>query len=364
MKRAQILSPTPENIQFAAKSILEGNVGGMPTETVYGLAGDGLNPRALAKIFDTKARPTFDPLILHISLEFLGELSLSALRDRGLVDDAKINKPDRTLLEALMTALWPGPLTLVLPKLPEVPDLATSGLMSVALRMPQHPVARQLINETARPLAAPSANRFGRISPTRARHVIEELGERIDWVLDGGPCKIGVESTIVGYHSGDFSLLRPGGLDVQEIEKIIKMPLSLAHKSAPGEAVPAPGNLDSHYAPSKPLSLLPKSLAELSDLELEVLFQKAGNVSAFGILTLSGDPQKISTRLARIAGRPVVVRTLSQNGSIIEAAYLLFAELRALDASSAEALFAEPVPTTEGLGHAIQDRLKRASSGK
>jgi L-threonylcarbamoyladenylate synthase len=363
MKRAQILSPTPENIQFAAKRILEGQVGGMPTETVYGLAGDGLNARALAEIFATKARPTFDPLILHISPEFLREMSLSALRDRGLIDDAKINAPDRALLEALMAAFWPGPLTLVLPKLPEVPDLATSGLMSVALRMPQHPVARQLIEETARPLAAPSANRFGRISPTRARHVVEELGDRIDWVLDGGPCAIGVESTIVGYDSGDFSLLRPGGLAVQEIEKIIKRPLNFS-KPAPGHALPAPGNLESHYAPSKPLRLLPKSLAALSDLELETQFKKAGLAAAFGVLALSGDPQKISARLVRLAGRPVVVRTLSQNGSLIEAAHLLFAELRALDASSAEALFAEPVPTTEGLGYAIQDRLKRASIEK
>jgi L-threonylcarbamoyladenylate synthase len=357
MSLAKILSPTPENIRYAAESLGRGEVGGMPTETVYGLAGDGLNAGALTRIFETKARPTFDPLILHVSSRLLGALTLAALRDQGLVDDSSVTPHARAQLERLMAAFWPGPLTLVLPKQSPVPDLATSGLPSVALRMPRHPVAQALIDAAERPLAAPSANRFGRISPTRARHVVDELGGKIGWVLDGGPCEIGVESTIVGFAaaSGEFSLLRPGGISAAEIEAVLKATLSTPRRS--GEALPAPGMLESHYAPSKPLTLLPSALSEMSDEQLAKALRPAA-----GILAFSGDPQKISARLARIAGGTVVVRCLSRDGDLAEAAHQLFSELRALDASSAEILFAEPVPSHEGLGFAIQDRLRRASA--
>ncbi|MDR3607898.1 MAG: L-threonylcarbamoyladenylate synthase [Oligoflexia bacterium] len=379
MTRARILSPTPENIAACADELRRGEIGGMPTETVYGLAGDGLNPLALTRVFDAKERPKFDPLILHVSPGLLraGKYEkIQALENLGLVEASAIPSEARQAIEKLMDTFWPGPLTLVLPKLASVPDLATSGLPSVALRMPRHPVALALIDATQRPLAAPSANRFGRISPTRARHVVEELGERIGWVLDGGPCEIGVESTVVSYDpSGDFTLLRPGGLGAAEIEAILKVRLKTVNAPVIGPAggpaggpAASPGLLESHYAPAKPLRLLSAPLSALTDEQLKKEFQLAEPASdsrPWGFLAFAGDSQNISKRLSILAGRPVVVRTLSRDGSMMDAARSLFSELRALDASSAEYLWAEPpsdAVSTGGIGYAIQDRLKRASA--
>jgi L-threonylcarbamoyladenylate synthase len=373
--RARILAPTAENITWAAESLKRGEIGGMPTETVYGLAGNGLDPSALARIFDAKERPRFDPLILHIPESWLSSSMLSALQDHGLVDANRLPAPARLSIEKIMARFWPGPLTLVLPKLPSVPDLATSGLPSVALRMPRHQFAQALLEAAGIPLAAPSANRFGRISPTRARHVIEELGERIGWVLDGGACEIGVESTVLACgENGDFRLLRPGGLPASEIEAVLGAPLStapIARSDTPDSVgMAAPGMLDSHYAPSKALTLLSSPLEQFQGqfndeqlgAELRAALQHAPGEAPIGLLAFTGDPQALSSRFLRLTGRSTVVRVLARDGSLIDAARNLFAELRALDASSAEVLFAEPAPSLEGLGYAIQDRLTRASA--
>lgn len=213
--KAKIVPPTPESIQQVAEALRHDEVVGMPTETVYGLAGNARSPIALARIFETKERPTFDPLIIHVG-RFSG---LDDFKVLGLVDFKALSAERIRQLEILIEKFWPGPLTLVLPKDPSVPDLATSGLPTVAIRMPEHPVALALIQAAQTPLAAPSANRFGRISPTTAQAVEQELGDRISWIIDGGPSTIGVESTILSLAFPDeLVILRPGGTPPEAIE--------------------------------------------------------------------------------------------------------------------------------------------------
>ena len=318
----------------------------MPTETVYGLAGDAFSLNALTKIFATKERPTFDPLIVHIVDRAQLEIC---------VDFTKMSSIAKNRAESLMAAFWPGPLTLVLPKRPEVPDLATSGLPTVAIRMPSHPVARALIREGGTPLAAPSANRFGRISPTRAQDVFQELGDRIGWILEGGRCEVGLESTVVQVEeNGDLILLRPGGISSSDIGKIAKAALL---KPASDGVIQAPGMLKSHYAPLKPLKILPGPVLSLQKERIE--YSKKGTL---GLLLFSGDLEKSVSCFRSLTGQPVIARVLSASGNLEEAARNLFAELRFLDASEARMIFAEPCPSQEGLGHAISDRLKRASA--
>jgi L-threonylcarbamoyladenylate synthase len=365
-KSAQILSPTAENIQTVARALQSGEVAGMPTETVYGLAGNALNPEALAKIFAAKERPTFDPLIVHVSDDVLSG-GLQALHQMKLVNIQALSAPAQERVEALIKRYWPGPLTLVLPKLPTVPDLATAGLGSVAIRMPKHPVAQALLKESGLPLAAPSANRFGRISPTQASHVFEELGDRISWILDGGSCEIGVESTVLSVApDGTLSLLRPGKIYRNEIESFLKTQVGTGVSGekqgaaiAQGQtAAPGPGMLESHYAPSKPLYLLPAFLSKLTD-EPEALKQ---NPSRIGVLLMSGDPARAQDILSKWTTAKIYAVSLSQSGDLAEIAKNLFSALRDLDHSDADILIAEPCETTEGLGHAISDRIKRASA--
>jgi L-threonylcarbamoyladenylate synthase len=373
---AQILSSTPENIEAVARALKTGAVAGMPTETVYGLAGNALNPESLAKIFAAKERPTFDPLIVHVSEDALSG-GLTSLHKLGLVDLQALSDLARERIETLIKTFWPGPLTLVLPKLPGVPDLATAGLPSVAIRMPKHPVAQALLKECGLPLAAPSANRFGRISPTQAQHVFDELGDRISYILDGGPCEIGVESTVLSMASdGTPSLLRPGQISRDEIEKLLKAPVGTGVSGekqgaaiAKGQvAAPGPGMLESHYAPSKPLYLLSRSISALSqssdalneDLALKEAFSR--NPKKIGILLMSGNPADLPTILSKWTQATFEVISLSPSGNLSEIAKNLFAGLRALDHSSAELLIAEPCESKEGLGHAISDRIKRASA--
>jgi L-threonylcarbamoyladenylate synthase len=370
--RARILPPTPENIATAAAAVLRGEVVGMPTETVYGLAGAALMPDALALIFGTKERPTFDPLIVHVGLAAKGLFALEHLK---LVDLSKMSETARARAEVLIQAFWPGPLTLVLPKHADVPELATSGLPSVALRMPAHRVAQGLLAAAGQPLAAPSANRFGRISPTTAQAVAEELGDRIDWILDGGACEIGVESTVVRIEeNGALTLLRPGGLSRARIEEVAGCALqspelrtSGTGDSGPSPAPqPAPGMLDSHYAPAKPLHLLPQAAQLLTPEQWKqvaahgasfaFLLQKCSDLPAFEAFARTQLTQ------AGAAGAQVSALALSRDGDLHEAARNLFGHLRALDASAAQVLLAEPCPIDHGLGHAIADRLTRAAS--
>ncbi len=368
--KARILPPTRDSIGIAAQAIHRGEIVGMPTETVYGLAGNVFEVAALARIFSAKDRPTFDPLIVHIHKTLD---NVDRLEGLGLIDLSSWKPQSRDLVQNLMDAFWPGPLTLVLPKADKVPDLATSGLPSVALRMPRHPIAQALIEAAAAPLAAPSANRFGRISPTRATDVVRELGDRIEYVLDGGACEIGLESTVLRVDAdGSLTVLRPGGATIEAIEKAVGVkPVLASAKPAPAQpegsaqaapGLPGPGMLASHYAPSKPLHLLSRPLRDLHELPPQA------QGARIGLLLFSGqDEASARDRLAQLAGptaKIVALRALSANGDLAQAAQNLFAGLRTLDESDAVVLLAEPCPSGEGLGHAIADRLTRAAAKK
>ena len=354
---AKILSPTPENIALAAQAIQRNEVVGMPTETVYGLAGSCRSPQALARIFKTKERPTFDPLIIHVGLEATGCAALEKLR---LIDGGQLSKALILCTDLLIRHFWPGPLTLVLPKHPDVPDLATSGLPTVAIRMPKHPVAQALIAAAQVPLAAPSANRFGRISPTTPEAVAEELGDRIDWILDGGPSQIGLESTVIAFDpNAEIILLRPGGTPQERIEEVTGRAVLAP---SPSKGLLSPGMLESHYAPRKPLHLLPKRVPELTSDDLEPLLAGTPSSAPLGLLILGGDPDQAGRAFSLKTGHPVITHTLSPEGDLEEAAHRLFAELRKLDTSAAQVLFSEPCQDEFGLSHAIRDRLKRASA--
>ena len=355
--KARILAPTPENLRQAADAIRSGGLVAMPTETVYGLAGNAFAPEALARIFETKERPTFDPLIIHVGI---GAKSLFALQRMKLLDLRGFSPQAHERADRLIQKFWPGPLTLVLPKDAAVPDLATSGLGTVALRMPRHPVAQMLIAACGAPLAAPSANRFGRISPTTAQHVMDELGDRIEFILDGGACEIGVESTVLAIgEDGVLSLLRPGGVSRDEIENCAGCEVTIQSSISPG-ALQGPGMLESHYAPTKPFHVLGRD-TRFPVIEAEgpiglLLFKSE--------IGLSLDEQTSVTSLSRLTGRRVLARILTSTGDLREAAQNLFAEMRFLDHSEAVAIFSEPCPSTEGLGHAITDRMKRAAAAK
>ncbi|MBN7811696.1 threonylcarbamoyl-AMP synthase [Algoriphagus sp. H41] len=310
----------------SAKAFLEkGQLVGIPTETVYGLAGNALDSEAAALIFETKNRPGFDPLILHTSsIERVGEF----VREF----------PEQ--LRVLAENFWPGPLTLLLPRKAIVPDLVTSGLDRVAVRVPQHPLTLALLEELSFPLAAPSANPFGYISPTRPSHVEAQLGDRIPYILDGGACTVGLESTIVGMEAGEITIYRLGGLEIAELEKLVG-PVTIKDHSSSNPA--APGQLDSHYSPRKPFLL--------GDLQ-ELIREKKAQGENFAVLSFSQAFSDLEP------GRQIA---LSPSENLHEAAKNLFAAMRELDESPATVILAELMPET-GLGRAINDRLRRAAA--
>jgi L-threonylcarbamoyladenylate synthase len=312
-----ILPATEENISRAAEILRSGGLVAFPTETVYGLGADALNAVAAAGIFEAKGRPFFDPLIVHIARREDLLLLASRLDPRA---------------EKLIDAFWPGPLTVILPKAPIVPDIVTAGLDTVALRMPSHPVARKLIERAGVPVAAPSANPFGYLSPTTAGHVERQLGGRVDMILDGGPCPVGVESTILKFDNAGAWLLRPGGLALEEIERIIG-PVATAIP----EGVEAPGQLPGHYSPHTPVIIVDGPEDARDDGAAYLAFREAP------------------------AGRSFTgVEILSPRGDFREAAARLFSALHTLDQCGAAVIYAERLPET-GLGRAIMDRLSRAS---
>lgn len=310
---------TPDNIRKAAAIIRGGGVVAFPTETVYGLGADGLNPEACARIFEIKGRPRFDPLILH---------ECSAARAMKLF--SKVPPAAKNLA----ARFWPGPLTLVLPKAAAVPAIVTSGLATVAVRVPSNPVARALIKAAGRPVAAPSANRFGRLSPTSAAHVKTQLGRGPDMILDGGKTAIGVESTIITFEGGLPVLLRPGGLAIEEIEKAAG-PVAVKKR---GGAPLAPGCLAKHYAPKARLKIIPQGAAIKPD-------------GRAAYLAFRNKP----------AGKWAAIKVLSPSGSLREAAAGLFACLHSFEKKDLRVIYAERVPAL-GLGRAIMDRLRRAAA--
>ncbi len=311
------------DIARAAALLREGRLVAIPTETVYGLAANALNETAVTSIFEVKNRPRFDPLIVH----------LASIPD---METYAAEIPEKA--QALAQAFMPGPLTLLLPKRLSVPDLVTAGSPLCAFRVPGHPLAHALLKLLDFPLAAPSANPFGYISPTTARHVAQQLGDKIPYILDGGPCAVGLESTIIGFEGDEPVVYRKGGLEVEAVEAIVgKVQIRSFSTSEPL----APGMLKSHYAPRIPL--------EWGDLDA-LLAQHAGRRVA--VLTfreaVQGVPQE----------RQVV---LSPTGDLAEAARTLFGAMRHLDASGAELILAEPLPE-QGLGRAVNDRLRRAAA--
>ncbi len=315
-------------VAIAAEALQRGELVAFATETVYGLGGVALWPETVARIFEVKGRPTFDPLIVHVP-------DLAAVRE--LVTEFP------ACAERLAREFWPGPLTLVLPKAACIPDLVTSGLGSVAVRIPRHPLALELLRRVGLPIAAPSANLFGRVSPTTAAHVADQLGDRIEWILDGGPCEVGVESTVLAIPaSGPPTLLRPGGIPLEQIEAVIG-PVLLPSCDDTTDVAPsdrpqlAPGSLPQHYAPATPVTI-----GNLAD------DPPSGR---FGALAFRHCPH-----LERYAA----VEVLSASGNLSQAAAALFAALRRLDSQSLDGILTERFPD-EGLGRAINDRLQRAA---
>jgi L-threonylcarbamoyladenylate synthase len=314
-----IVAATEETIGRAAEALARGKLVAFPTETVYGLGANALDASAVAKVFAAKERPRFNPLIVHL----LGEEEAAAY--------AVLSKTARKLTEAF----WPGPLSLVLPRRAgcAIADLVSAGLDTIALRAPSHPVARALLEAAELPIAAPSANRSGRISPTTAAHVEAELGSLPAMTLDGGPCQLGLESTVLRVEDERVTLLRLGALPKEAIEEVLGR--SLAAPQA-GVAPTSPGQLAAHYAPETPL-------------RLNVVHPLPGEaLLAFG------------PHAPKFKG-PML--NLSQNGDLFEAAANFFASLRSLDGLEATAIAVMPIPET-GLGEAINDRLKRAAASR
>ena len=313
------------DIALAQVFLESGQLVGIPTETVYGLAGNALNAESVALIFETKNRPSFDPLILH---------TFALERVEEFVSDF----PEK--LKLLAKKFWPGPLTLLLPRKPIVPDLVTSGLDRVAVRVPDHPLTLTLLKQLDFPLAAPSANPFGYISPTQAKHVEAQLGEKIPYILDGGSCEVGLESTIVGMEGEELVVYRLGGLEISAIENLVG-PVKVKDHSSSNPA--APGQLDSHYAPRKPFIL--------GDLNTLIAEKHAEGVD-FAVLSFSD----VFTTIAKEKQS-----TLSLSRDIHEAAKNLFSAMRKLDEGNSVVILAELLPE-DGLGRAINDRLRRASA--
>lgn len=312
------------DLHVASLLLRHGQIVGIPTETVYGLAANALDERAVVKIFEAKNRPAFDPLIVHVSSIKMAEEFVS-----GFPEKARI----------LASKFWPGPLTLLLPKNEKISDLVTSGNSLVGLRVPNHNLTLKLIEMCGLPLAAPSANPFGYISPTRAQHVADQLSGRVAYILDGGACEVGVESTIVGFdNDGEPIIYRKGGLPVEAIEAEVGKPLVMEHSSSNPKA---PGMLKSHYAPR-----IPFLLGNLEELVIENQGKKIA-VLSFKTHFQSIDPNKMVV--------------LSPSGNMGEAAQRLFAAMRYLDSTDADLILAELLPE-EGLGRAINDRLRRAAA--
>lgn len=319
---SRIFPPEDTSLALAAEALRGGALVSFPTETVYGLGGDATNDRAVAAIYAAKDRPNFNPLIVHVP-------SLAAATSLGVFNDSAV---------ALAQTFWPGPLTLVVKRQPLCPLslLVSAGMDSIALRVPAHPVARVLLTACGLPLAGPSANPSGRISPTTAAHVEEGLGDKVAMILDGGPCRIGVESTVLSLLDEKPTLLRPGGISPEEIATVIGRPIDIATAIGDAETgLHGPGRLLSHYAPDRPVRL-----NALGTARGEALLAFGPHVPAAAVML-----------------------NLSECGDLNEAAANLFAMLRLLDRPDVSGIAVMPIPPV-GLGIAINDRLTRAAAAR
>jgi L-threonylcarbamoyladenylate synthase len=312
---------------LAKKLLTEGKLVAIPTETVYGLAANGLDETAVAGIFSAKNRPTFDPLILHVA---------SIEQAQSLCTDW----PE--MADKLACAFWPGPLTLILPKASHVPDLTTSGQPTVGIRMPNNKLTLELLSTLPFPLAAPSANPFGYVSPTNAQHVADQLGDRIDYILDDGDCSVGIESTIIAIENGAPKVLRLGGLSLERISDVLGVPV-LEHLNQNSNPL-APGQLDQHYSPRCKLIALNTMPASDIDPSVPIIYFSKQEAQRDSNNNLSDGPHYY----------------LSDSGDVNQAASNLFSTLRRLDQDNQKIAYFEWAPN-EGLGRAINDRLQRAA---
>ena len=317
-----ILEPNKDNILKAAEEIKRGNIVAFPTETVYGLGADCTNPIAVSKIFEAKQRPSFNPLIVHIH-------SFAQMNDIAYIEKDEINN--------LVEKFWPGPLTIVLPKKKVIPDIVTAGHATVAIRMPAHKVALELIEAAGTPISAPSANMFGFLSPTKPEHVQKQLGSKANIILNGGDSSVGVESTIIEFTDDGAKVLRPGGLAVEEIKKVIP---NVIYNDKTTNTPNAPGMLLHHYAPSIQIKFI-------DEVEPESL-----NLSKVGALLFDGSNYNYDF---------IAKRMLSTSGNFNEAAANLFKYLHELENENIELIVVERVEP-QGLGIAIMDRLTKAAN--
>jgi L-threonylcarbamoyladenylate synthase len=331
----QLLIATPENIALSARTILEGGLVAFPTETVYGLGANALDETAVQRIFTAKGRPTADPLIVHLG---------------GLEQIEQAASAVPQVAQCLAEAFWPGPLTLVLPKQPRISHLVTSGLETVAVRVPNHPIALALLREAGTPIAAPSANRFGHISPTTAQHVWHDLNGRIEIILDGGSAPLGVESTVLDVSTTPPRILRPGGVTREMLETVIGEVIVLTHKRKAEKGLPSPGLLEKHYAPRAGMIFFKGENARqamFSHLEKERASGKK-----IGILAADEDAVTFEQ------GGEVVYRLGADLESV---ARHIYAGMRWLDSQSVDLILCRDFGES-GLGLAIRDRLTRAAS--
>jgi L-threonylcarbamoyladenylate synthase len=326
-RRSNRQSQKADPIARAVEFLQKGETIALPTETVYGLAADAFNPIAVAKIFEAKERPHFDPLIVH--------LPDGAWLNRV----AQIRGEDRQLIENLVDRFWPGPFTIVLPKKSIIPEIVTGGLDTVAVRISAHPIFAEIIRAFGGPLAAPSANRFGRVSPTTAQHVLDELDGRIPLIVDAGPTIHGIESTIIAVRDGYIDILRRGPITAEQLRSMDFQPRS-NRQDTDTTIVRAPGQLPTHYAPRTPLQLIENAKSFSPDKNQHV-----------GLLAWNSVESEKGF---------LVVRSLSKQQDLREAAAKLFYYLRELDQSDLDLIVAERVPEV-GLGAAIMDRLRRAA---
>jgi L-threonylcarbamoyladenylate synthase len=342
----EILPNHPKSFAKAAKLLIENEVVALPTETVYGLAGNAFQDLAVQKIFKAKDRPAYDPLIVHLSERYLHDPKkiIPALVQDGILAPEILSAPELTRIHEVMKQFWPGPLTLILPRGNKIPDSVTAAQPTVGILIPAHPVFQAILSQLPFPLAAPSANRFGRISPTEALHVMSELKDRIPAIVEGGPCDVGVESTIVKI---DFpfqvTLLRPGKISADALERAFQKKITITPLTSLPKQKITPGSLDEHYAPKKPLYLMPHSFFEIEKTR--------------EFLNTEPLPQYYTF---------LKMHDISRADDLEEIAKNLFKSLRLLDEDpEVEAILADlPKDIASGLGAAIADRLKRASRNK
>lgn len=336
-------NPDQTVIARAAELLRQGEVVVFPTETVYGLGADAFQPSALKKIFAAKGRPLSDPLIVHIA-------------EYAMLKDVAASVPEAA--RHVARAFWPGPLTLLLPRGPRVPEIVTAGLETVAVRMPSHPVARALIRELASPIAAPSANRFMHVSPTTAEHARADLGGRVPLILDGGPCEVGVESTILDLSAEIPTILRPGGVSLECLRSVLPdvCPPLKREPQTEGQAQRAPGQLSMHYAPAIPLLLFDGSEEAMRAAMLKELSQHLERGERVGVLVANAD-------VHAFAECGAAVFSLGDATYPAQIAANLFAGLRALEEAEVQVILCRNFVEHE-LGLAVRDRLLRAAGGK